>query len=56
MLGDVAAEKYLSIGSVWEMAIKVGIGKWQLQWPISEMVEKSLSANAIRPLEIRLFT
>jgi PIN domain nuclease of toxin-antitoxin system len=37
------------------MTIKVSIGKLKLKVPIDSMVEKSLSANAIRLLDIKLF-
>ncbi|MFQ3598368.1 MAG: type II toxin-antitoxin system VapC family toxin [Chloroherpetonaceae bacterium] len=53
-LGQLTIEKYLSIGSVWEMTIKVSIGKLQLQTSIEEMIEKSLAENAIRLLDIKL--
>ncbi len=55
VLGKSAVEKYLSIGSVWEMTIKVSIGKLQLKSPIDAVIEKSLATNAIRLLNINLF-
>lgn len=53
-LADATVEKWLSVASAWEMAIKVSIGKLRLRSPVEAMVEKSLAQNAIGLLEIRL--
>jgi PIN domain nuclease of toxin-antitoxin system len=40
-------EKYLSIASVWEMAIKVSLGKLHLADPLADLVERGAGENGI---------
>jgi len=40
---DVSNELVLSVASVWEMQIKVQIGKLKLQLPLQEMVAQALA-------------
>jgi PIN domain nuclease of toxin-antitoxin system len=49
---DPRHDKYLSIASVWEMAIKVGAGKLRLQVALAAYVEAGASNNGIALLPI----
>ncbi len=44
----------LSIASVWEMAIKISIGKLSLPSPFDDFVSEQLSKNTIELFPIRL--
>lgn len=46
-------QRFLSIASVWEMSIKVSIGKLTFGMSISELIEREVYGNAIELLEIR---
>lgn len=50
---DPANEVYLSLASVWEILIKVGIGKLPLPLPAIEYIESQLRENRIATLAIR---
>ncbi len=54
LIHDLNNEVYLSIASVWEMGIKVSIGKMSLTQPIKSFVTSQLSANRINLLAIEL--
>lgn len=43
---------YLSLASVWELAIKVSLGKLTLAEPLESFLPAELQANNIRQLEI----
>jgi PIN domain nuclease of toxin-antitoxin system len=43
---------YLSLASVWEMAIKISLGKLKLAEPIESFITEALLENNIRQLEI----
>ncbi|MDX2029297.1 MAG: type II toxin-antitoxin system VapC family toxin [Blastocatellia bacterium] len=45
---------FISPASVWEMAIKVSIGKLKLTEPATRLVEFHLANNSIRLLPVRL--
>jgi PIN domain nuclease of toxin-antitoxin system len=45
---------YLSLASVWEMAIKVGLGRLELPQSLDRFVAEQMAANAIEPLPIEL--
>lgn len=45
---------YLSVASVWEMAIKVSLGKLNLPAPFTDFVAEQLSENSLRLLEIQV--
>ena len=45
---------FLSVASIWEIIIKVGIGKLPLQRPAALYVEEQLAKNGIRTLAIDL--
>jgi len=45
------ADKFVSIASLWEMAIKISIGKMELDFPFAELV-RHLDINAFELLPI----
>jgi PIN domain nuclease of toxin-antitoxin system len=47
-----AHDKFLSVASVWEMAIKVSLGKLKLKDPLGEIVDRGASANGITVITI----
>lgn len=53
LIEDPENSVYLSIASVWEMAIKVSLGKLVVPTPFSEFVMKQLEENGITLLEIK---
>jgi PIN domain nuclease of toxin-antitoxin system len=54
MIEDSSNEKVLSVASVWEVAIKVGIGKIGLTKPVEDFFSEQLSRSGIRLLPIEL--
>lgn len=48
------ADLLLSIASIWEMAIKISIGKLSLASPFDEFISEQLSKNTIKLFPIRL--
>jgi PIN domain nuclease of toxin-antitoxin system len=51
VLDDKSQKKYLSIASLWEIAIKVNVGKLELSYPFYTIEEK-LAVNKISLLEV----
>lgn len=51
---DVRNDKFLSLASVWEMAIKVSLGRLALDLPLVEAVEQGAVENGISLLPIQL--
>jgi PIN domain nuclease of toxin-antitoxin system len=51
---DQAQEVYVSIASAWEMAIKVGLGKWPEAKDLVDAFEESLFTHGFRLLPISL--
>ncbi len=51
---DVDNQSYLSIVSVWEMAIKVSIGKLSFPQPLDVFIPDQLQRNGIQLLPVRL--
>lgn len=49
---DGRNDKFLSVASIWEMAIKVEIGKLRLDVPIAELVQSSATDSGIALLPI----
>ncbi len=45
-------QRYLSIASLWEIAIKVSIGKLEIGMTLTELVKREVYGNAINLLEI----
>jgi len=52
VLEDTGNELYLSSASVWEMAIKISIGKLILTEPLDVFIPAQLAANQIQELPI----
>ncbi|MBE9146940.1 type II toxin-antitoxin system VapC family toxin [Planktothrix mougeotii] len=46
-------QRFLSIASLWEMSIKISIGKLQLGMTMTQLVKHQVYGNAIELLEIR---
>ena len=53
-LKDEANELNLSVASVWEMQIKVQLGKLKLSMPLKELVATQVETNDIRILPVEL--
>jgi PIN domain nuclease of toxin-antitoxin system len=53
-LSDPNAELMLSIASVWEMAIKIGIGKLRLKAPLHDIIQLGKERLFIRLLPIEI--
>ena len=45
-------DKFLSIASVWEMAIKISLGKLRLSDPLDDLLDKGARDNSIAMLAI----
>lgn len=46
-IADLENEAYLSTASLWEMAIKINIGKLRLPMPLGELVTEQVRENAV---------
>ena len=54
LIEDPSNESLLSVASLWEMAIKVSLGKLTLSAPFAELIPPQLNANGIGLLNIRI--
>jgi PIN domain nuclease of toxin-antitoxin system len=54
LIEDVANEKFLSVASLWEIAIKLSIGKLALSAPFDVLIPRQLSLNGIELLNIKI--
>lgn len=54
LLKDPANQIWLSLASVWEMQIKVQLGKLKLNRPLAELIEQEVRINRLRLLSISL--
>ena len=45
---------YLSIASIWELAIKISLGKLQLTLPLQEFLEDQVPRSGIEILDLRV--
>jgi PIN domain nuclease of toxin-antitoxin system len=52
LIEDMANEVFLSVASLWEMAIKVSLRKLQLEHPFEILMPEQLSLNGIELLGI----
>lgn len=52
LIEDIANEKFFSVASLWEMAIKLSIGKLALTAPLDVLIPQQLSLNGIESLTI----
>ena len=53
-LNDEANELLLSVASVWEMQIKVQLGKLKLRLPLRELIESQTETNGLKTLPVEL--
>jgi PIN domain nuclease of toxin-antitoxin system len=53
LIEDQANRRFLSIASLWEMSIKVSIGKLKLKMTFIELVKREIYGNEIELVEIQ---
>ena len=53
LIEDPDSAIYLSVASLWEIAIKVSLGKLTVPAPFAEFMEEQLHENSLTLLEIR---
>lgn len=53
LIEDQRNQRFLSIASLWEISIKVSIGKLELDMSFTELVKQQVYGNAIELLEIQ---
>ena len=54
LIEDVNNERLLSIASLWEMAIKISLGKLTLAEPFEVLIPRQLKLNRIKLLNIKI--
>ena len=54
LMEDAAHEKFLSAASLWEMAIKLSLGKLTLSAPFAVLLPQQLSLNGVEVLNIKI--
>lgn len=54
LIEDAHEETFLSIASVWEMAIKSGLGKLKFERPMDELIPQQIQINHIQTLPIEM--
>lgn len=52
LIENTGNERYLSVASLWEMAIKVSLGKLKVPLPLTRLVREHVTGNAIEVLPI----
>ena len=52
LIGDAGNEKFLSAGSLWEMAIKISLGKLKIAEPFEVLIPRQIEASGIQVLKI----
>lgn len=52
IIEDTSNDRYLSVASLWEMAIKVSIGKLDIPLPFTRLVRQHVVGNSIDLLQI----
>lgn len=53
LIEDPKNQRFLSIASLWEMSIKVSIGRLELEMAFTELVKREVHGNAIELLKIQ---
>jgi PIN domain nuclease of toxin-antitoxin system len=53
LIEDPANTLYLSMASIWEMAIKVSLGKLEIPSPFTDFIENQMRENTIILLDIK---
>lgn len=51
---NVENEIYLSIASIWEMAIKISLNKLMIKLPLKKFIEENIIGNGIKILDIKV--
>ncbi|QXD14493.1 type II toxin-antitoxin system VapC family toxin [Rhodocaloribacter litoris] len=54
VIADIENEAYLSVASLWEMAIKINLGKLRLPRPFGVFVPEQIMLNEIKILHVEL--
>jgi PIN domain nuclease of toxin-antitoxin system len=54
LIEDLANERFLSVASLWEIAIKLNIGRLALTAPFDVLIPQQLSLNSIELLNIKI--
>lgn len=54
LIEDEANESFLSVASLWEMAIKMSLGKLSLSAPLDALIPQQLGLNGIELLGIQV--
>lgn len=54
LIEDTGNQSYLSTASLWEMAIKISLGKLKLGQPFEKLIPQQLNRNGIEILDITL--
>lgn len=54
LIEDPEHEVFLSVASVWEMAIKTGLGRITFDQPYADFMRFHLTENNIQPLDVAL--
>lgn len=52
LIEDAGNERYLSVASLWEIAIKVSLGKLKVPLPLTRLAREHVTGNAIEVLPI----
>ncbi len=52
LIEDAGNEKLLSVGSLWEIAIKISLGKLKIAEPFDVLIPRQIETNGIQVLEI----
>lgn len=53
LIEDPGNERHLSVGSLWEIAIKVSMGKLKVPLPLTRLVKEHVEGNAIALLSLQ---
>jgi len=54
LIEDPTHQPFLSIATLWEMAIKISLGKLEIKQPFEPFISEQLHLNGIELLDIRL--
>lgn len=54
LIEDINNQKFISIASVWEMAIKVSLGKLTLEKSFAEIIPSQIHSNGFGILDLKL--
>jgi PIN domain nuclease of toxin-antitoxin system len=53
LIEDPANDKFLSMASIWEMAVKISLGKLSIAQPFEQFIPHQLQINGFEMLEIK---